>query len=46
MDYGQKGILTMHNHYWECDDVPGYFYCACGVMAIYNRETGGKDVHD
>jgi hypothetical protein len=36
----------MHNHYWECDDVPGYFYCTCGVTAIYNRETGEKDIHD
>ena len=35
-----------HNHYWECDDVPGYFYCACGVTAIHNRETGEKDIHD
>ena len=34
----------MHNHYWECDDVPGYFYCACGVMAIHNRETGEKGI--
>jgi len=36
----------MHKHYWECDDVPGYFYCACGVTAIHNRETGLKDIHD
>ena len=35
-----------HNHYWECDDVPGYFYCSCGVTAIHNRETGLKDIHE
>lgn len=35
-----------HKHYWECDDVPGFYYCACGKGAIYNRETGEKDEHD
>ena len=35
-----------HEHYWECDDIPGYYYCKCGVMSIYNRETGEKDIHD
>ena len=34
-----------HEHYWECDDIPGYFYCKRGVMSIYNRETGKKDIH-
>ena len=36
----------MHNHYWECDDVPGYFYCDCGVTAKHNRATGLKDIND
>ena len=36
----------IHEHYWECDDIPGYYYCKCGVMAIYNQETGEKDIHD
>ena len=46
MAYGQKGISIMHKHHWECDDVPGYFNCDCGVYAIHNRETGEKDIHD
>ena len=39
-------LRNPNTHYWECDDVPGYFYCACGVKAIHNRETGEKDIHD
>ena len=36
----------MHEHYWECDDIPGYYYCKCGVMSTYNRETKEKDIYD
>ena len=34
----------MHEHYWECDDVPGYYYCKCGTISRYNRETRQKDI--
>ena len=25
-----------HKHSWECSDVPGNYYCACGSEGYYN----------
>jgi hypothetical protein len=38
--YGQKGILIMHKHHWECTDTPGVFMChAEGTTGYFNSLT-------
>jgi hypothetical protein len=38
--YGQKGILIMHKHHWECTDTPGIFMChAEGQTGYFNSLT-------
>jgi hypothetical protein len=44
MACGQKGILIMHKHKWECSDVPGVFSCTCQAARYYDRLTGRYEV--
>ena len=29
----------MHNHKWECSDIPGDYLCNCGKKAYWNSYT-------
>ena len=30
-------LMSDHTHHWECSDVPGAFFCACGANRYWDR---------
>lgn len=35
-----------HTHYWECMDIPGFFFCECGADRHYLGEEKGYCIHE
>lgn len=29
----------IHDHKWECSDVPGMYICQCSMVGYYNQST-------
>jgi len=44
MTQAKEAINMTHSHYWKVTDVPGYFLCECGSVAVHDKETKLKRI--